>query len=52
MHRRGFEPLTPWFVAMYSIQLSYRCNKFFYRAIAWGYFQGALDFEQALLSEG
>ncbi len=24
-HRGGFEPPTPWFVAMYSIQLSYRC---------------------------
>lgn len=25
MHRRGIEPLTSWFVARYSIQLSYRC---------------------------
>jgi hypothetical protein len=25
-HRRGFEPLTSWFVATYSIQLSYRCK--------------------------
>ena len=27
MHWRGIEPLTPWFVAMYSIQLSYQCAK-------------------------
>lgn len=24
VRREGFEPPTPWFVAMYSIQLSYR----------------------------
>ena len=24
LRRKGFEPLTPWFVAKYSIQLSYR----------------------------
>ncbi len=29
MHRRGLEPLTPWFVARYSIQLSYRYKKIF-----------------------
>ncbi len=28
MHRRGFEPLTSRFVAVYSIQLSYRCISF------------------------
>lgn len=27
MHRRGFEPLTSWFVAKCSIQLSYRCKE-------------------------
>lgn len=27
MHRRGFEPLTSRFVAVCSIQLSYRCIK-------------------------
>ncbi len=29
MHRRGLEPLTPWFVARYSIQLSYRYKNFY-----------------------
>ena len=26
MHPRGLEPLTPWFVVKYSIQLSYGCK--------------------------
>ncbi len=25
VHLAGFEPATPWFVAKYSIQMSYRC---------------------------
>ena len=27
VHLKGFEPLTSWFVAKHSIQLSYRCLK-------------------------
>ena len=45
LHWRGIEPLTPWFVARYSIQLSYQCKE---RSLSLQKNPGSVDFGRFL----